>query len=299
MPRVPRGPIGPEFPLESLYGGKPASQTAAASGMGQIEKELQRRFDVTAEQEETVKLFDPIAEGVAQVVGPDRITETLSRLSKLDSRQGGLTLDPPALEKVETRISTGSISATVAPPYNYQWTWNAQTGGPSLGVNANRNSGHMDFNIWNNSRSASGSAAAAVGIYFRPMVTNGILRISSNPSFNYNWWTICTLASAHSDGWLGLYVGRYTLDGGFDGAPVSQHVSLWNDDSWWGGAGPHTGSNSGYPLSAQINVDSAHWYAIWAWCGGRATGAGWGTFSGSGAGSNLSVGVPSITWTLF
>src|SRR5262245_28137063 len=113
------------------------------------------------------------------------------------------------------------------------------------------------------------------------------------------WSTYCVLASAHSDAFIGLYVGRYNVSGGFDGAPVSQIIRLWNDDSWWYGAGSHSGSNSGFPLIAQFNVDWSHFYALWVWCGGRATGEGFGTFSGSGAGSQLSVAVPSMTWELF
>src|SRR5262249_9727625 len=180
-----------------------------------------------------------------------------------------------------TRIFPGSIGATVAPPFNYQWTWNATSGGPSLSVSANRNTGQMGFSIWNASRDASGTARAAVGILFRPITENGILRLSAKPAFNYLWWTICALASAHSDAFIGLYVGRYNWSGGFDAAPVSQMISLWNDDSWWAGAGSHSGSNSGFPLIAQFNVDRSHFYALWVWCGGRATGAGWGVFFGS------------------
>jgi len=158
----------------------------------------------------------------------------------------------------------------------------------------------MTFSIWNAGNDASGSARAAVGIYFRPTTANGILRLTSNPAFNFSWWTYCVLASAHSDAFIGLYVGRYTLSGGFDGAPVNQQISLWNDDSWWAGAGSHSGSNSAFPLFAQFNVDRSHYYALWVWCGGRASGAGWGSaFWGSGAGSNLSVTVPSIFWELF
>jgi hypothetical protein len=246
-----------------------------------------------------LKGFQPLAEALSTALGAEGVQAVTRRFSTLDERLGKQELTHPKVDDVEERIFAGSIGATVVPPYNYQWTWNAQVGGASVGVNANRNAGTLGFNLWNAGRDASASAAAAVGFFFRPMLKNGLLRIWANPAFNYLWWTYCVFASAHSDGWLGFYVGRYTLAGGFDGAPVFQQHMLWDDDSWWSGAGSHSGSNSGYPLFAQFSVDSAHWYAIWVWCGGRATGAGWGTFSGSGAGSNLAVTVPSMGWELF
>jgi hypothetical protein len=281
---------------------RPAPQRVAQAGMSALEEELQGRFDRTrADEKERVKAFDPMAKAfVASLGGEERVRPTLERLARTEDRRRKQKLAPPDVAGPAERIFTGSIGATVVPTYNYQWTWSAQDGGASVGVNANRNNGAIGFDLWNAGQSASASAATAVGFFFRPMVTNGILRISSNPAFNYSWWTSCWLASAHSDGWLGFYVGRYTLAGGFDGAPVFQQSMLWNDDSWFSGAGFHSGSNSGYPLFAQCNVDSAHWYAIWVWCGGRATGAGWGSpFSGSGAGSSLAATVPSITWELF
>jgi hypothetical protein len=172
---------------------------------------------------------------------------------------------PPQAQEVTQRIFTGSIGATVTAPYDYPWTWSTSTGSPQLSVSADKTTGRMSFDIWNNSNDASGSAAAALGIFFKPMTASGILRLSSNPAFSYYWWTICSFASAHSDAFIGLYVGRYTLGNSFDGALVNQEIVLWSDDSWWSGAGSHQGENSGYPLFAQFNVDSSNWYALW--CG--------------------------------
>ncbi len=292
-----------DFPLESLYGGKAAPEALVRRGLADLEKELDRQFQTERAVElETAKHLKKVHGPLLNVVAKDgRAAEGIRGLRGLDNRlaKENRRLAPPKVAPEAQRVFTGSIGATVVPAYNYQWTWNATSGGPALSVSANRNTGQMGFNIWNNSRNASGSARAAVGIYFRPPTETGILKLWSNPAFTYSWWTICAFASAHSDAFIGLYVGRYNLSGGFDGAPVNQQISLWNDDSWWSGAGSHSGSNSGYPLFAQFNVDRSHYYAMWVWCGGRATGAGWSTFSGSGAGSNLSVTVPSFTWELF
>jgi len=55
-------------------------------------------------------------------------------------------------------------------------------------------------------------------------------------------------------------------------------------------------TNGGFGLYAPpIQVDQDHQYAIWVWVGGDVSAAGWGTFSGIGAGDDLIVAVPSIT----
>lgn len=270
--------------------------------MKDLEREITSQFETDRKIElEAAGHFNGIRETLLRGYEDNRkIVESVSGLRQLDARLAKEKLEFPKSITEEQRVFTGSIGATVVPPFNYQWTWNATSGGPALAVNANRNTGRMDFNIWNNSRDASGSARAALGIYFRPATANGILRLTANPAFNYRWWTFCAFASAHSDAFIGLYVARYTLAGGFDGTVVSQQIRLWNDDSWWSGAGSNTGSNSGFPLFAQFNVDRSHYYAMWVWCGGRATAVGWGSpFWGSGAASVLNVTVPAIQWELF
>jgi hypothetical protein len=87
----------------------------------------------------------------------------------------------------------------------------------------------------------------------------GILQVWSNPALNDDWGDWCVFDGAGSDGWVGLYIGEYVVDGGgFVGAPVDQQVRLWSDSSWWSGVGSQEGSNSGYPLFAQLNVDNDH-----------------------------------------
>jgi hypothetical protein len=199
------------------------------------------------------------------------------------------------------RIFSGSIGATVTPPYDYQWTWSAVSGNPDENSEtADHNSGDMSINIWadfNNSSAVSGRAA--VGIYFYPPADNGTLQIWSSPSFNYDWGDWCAFDSASADGWIGFYVGSYDLTGAPTGAVVDQQVTLWSDSSWWSGVGEQSGSNSGWGLNpSPIQVDQDHQYIIWIWCGGDVSAAGWGTFSGSGAGDDLNLAVPSITWEL-
>ena len=296
-----------EYRLESLYGQEPPPEEMVLGGMAHLESELTRRFERRLEQQRQTsvhqeKVRRPLIEVVRQ--DPEAAEGVRGRREqaaswKREHAQQLLEVPLPQAPEVTQRIFTGSIGATVTAPYDYPWTWSTTTGSPGVSVSADKTNGRMGLDIWTNSDDeSSASAAVALGIFFKPMTANGILRLSSNPSFNYSWGTWAVFDSARSDAFIGLYVGSYTLGGGFDGAPVDQESVLWSDDSWWDSGG-HQGTNSGYPLFAQFNVDNSHWYALWVWCGGSASGAGWGTFSGSAAESGLTVALRSITWELF
>jgi hypothetical protein len=185
----------------------------------------------------------------------------------------------------------------VAAPFNYQWTWNATSGNPTVSVSADSNSGTMYFlTNTDNHNSSSASAAAAVGIFFSPPIEQGNLRISSNPSFSSSWWLFSFFNSSHSDGWIGWYVGRYDLAGNFAGTAVDLQFSLWSEDIVIGD--PSDGGAGSMPLQATFSIDNGHFYIIWVWCGGTASGAGTDNFFGSFAHSEMYVTVPSITWEL-
>jgi hypothetical protein len=288
-----------EVTVESLFCNEVAPEKMVLQGMKDLEAALKSNFQESQsfrQRQET--LFRGVHKQLLDRPGAAN-ERMIQELQQMEAEFLKRKPEKPIMDKMQERIFSGSIGATRVPPFNYQWTWSNQSNSPSLSVNANAASGQMNFYVANAGRNASGTAMAALGIYFRPVVRNGILRLWAHPAFSYYWWTICAFASAHSDAFIGLYVGRYNLSGGFDGAPVNQQISLWNDSSWWSGVGSRSGSNSAYPLFAQFNVDSSHWYALWVWIGGNASGAGWGTFSGSGAGSSLNVALPSISWELF
>ena len=187
------------------------------------------------------------------------------------------------------------VDITVAPPFNFQWTWNAETGDGTVNVGATASNGNISVHVDSGQdSSAAADGKVAVGTYFHPTVANQRLDILSTPSFNYEWVAVGTFASSHSAAFIGLYVGEYTLQGEFVQAVVDQTISLW--DSTGGG---DQGSSSGYPLSASILVDSNHFYEIWVWAGSDAEGDGWTNdifFTwGSYAASYLNIHVPSIS----
>jgi hypothetical protein len=292
----------PTVSVESLFGGQIAPEKSVLAGMSAIENRLRAElFDKLESLDATVAPRNAVHGALLEVIGRDQMATTVQEVQGRLASVRDKELQYPEAPEVPSRIFLGSIGATVGVPFAYQWTSSAGTGSPSLSASADRTTGRMSFALADNlNNSSNGSGAAALGVYFKPMVPNGILRLSASPAFTNSWGTFCAFCSAHSDGWIGLYIGRYNLSGGFDGDAAKQQITLWSDDSWWSGTGPQSGSNSAFPLFAQINVDSSHYYALWVWCGGSVSGCGFGSpFSGSGATARMSVTLPSITWELF
>lgn len=288
--------------VESLFLNQVAPERIVLAGMKGLENELTNTFRTEQENRSQAERHNGVLQKsfLASLSKDAKNKQAINALKQLHTKRSRIKLAAPKPVKERERIFTGLTAATVVPPFNYQWTWHSGSGFPdNLDVVANRNTGTMNFFLNTNpTYSSSDSHRTALGIFFKPLTENGVLRVSAAPAINFNWWDTCAFASAHTDAFMGLYVGRYNLNGEFDGSAVNQQISIWNDSSWWSG-GSGSGSNSGFPLSAQFNVDGNHWYALWIWCGGNVSSDGWHTFSGSGAGAALSVAIPSVTWELF
>lgn len=291
-----------EFHIANFYGMRVPAR--AGTGMTELEKRLLQEFkDRSAREADHAKQGDLLRRGVlGQAEGNQDVAAAVKAYRQAQGQHARRKLAIPRTRPAKQRIFTSSIGATVVPPYNWPWTWTAGNGTPAaLSATASQASGAIGLSAWTSFNNGSNAAArGAVGIFFRPPTSEGFLRLWSNPAINFDWGTWCVFDGAHSDGFIGFYVGEYDLSGGFVGAPIDQTIQLWSDDSWWAGVGFQTGSNSGFPLFAQLVVDSNHFYEIWVWCGVYVSAAGWGSpFWGSGAGADLSVAVPSITWELF
>jgi hypothetical protein len=294
----------PTMPVSALYGMPPSSEEDARRGLAH----LQHRFEAQAAAGAAKAKRAHAHGGALRELLPE-VGKGSAELSALLRAQLHENKDAarrktvvPQARKARAGLFPRAIGATLTPPYNWSWTWEAGNGGPEINTaSADSANGTWSVSNWTSfDNSSNASSRAAVGIFFRPPTENGILQVWSSPALNYDWGDWCVFDGAGSDGWLGLYVGEYAVDGGgFVSAPVDQQINLWSDNSWWSGVGSQQGSNSGYPLSAQLQVDSDHFYEIWVWGGTDVYGAGWGTFSGSGAGGDLSARIPSITWELY
>jgi len=294
-----------QFPLEQFLGGKIASQTQAVAGMKSAEEEQARQLDAAKDTQAALsEAVAPLGKSLAEQLGAG-LEETTARLHQLAQDSAPQELAVPDLPDEEQRIFPGSIGLVRVRPYDYQWTWSNQSAGAKVSVGADKGTGQLSFALDTYPNQARAACMNGLGVFYRP-IYNGYLHAGAIPPFNYSWSTSCAFSACHSDGWLGLYVGRYNLAGAFDRAVVSYQLLQWKSDEWfWRAGGPVQGSNPGYPLTAYFPVDTAHWYAIWVWSGGSvwATGdwtggAGFGGGTGSTARSNLNLGVPLISMAL-
>jgi hypothetical protein len=296
--------VEPGIAVRDLFGGRSIPAETALKSMKTLEKRLDAEFTArTKSRSQLAEQMSKYRAPLLEVVGRDRgAAEAVGGVRRLQKSARERKLRDPHRAKPRAGVYAGSIGATVVPPYDYQWTWNAVDGNPGENSeSADRGSGDMALHIWtddgNNSSSISGRTA--VGTYFYPPARNGSLQVWSSPSYTDDWGTYCVLDSASADAWMGLYIESYDLAGAPTGPVVDQQPRLWSDSSWWSGTGSEEGSNSGFGLYAPpIQVDQDHQYIIWIWMGGDVSAQGWGTFSGSGAGDDLSAHVPAITWEL-
>jgi hypothetical protein len=293
------------IPVATLYGMAPPAQEQAHRGLTQLQHRFERQAAAAAAKATSGQAHTQALRGLLNVAesGSAELSALLQARRQEHEQAARRRTPVPDTRTTRTRLFTGSIGATLAPPYNWSWTWEAGNGGPAANTaSADSDNGTWSVSDWTSfSDSSNASARAAVGVFFRPPTENGILQVWSGPALNYDWGDWCVLDGAGSDGWLGLYIGEYAVEGGgFVSAPVDQQISLWSDNSWWAGVGEQEGSSSGYPLFAELEVDNDHFYEIWVWGGTDVYAAGWGNpFWGSGAGGDLSATVPSITWELY
>jgi len=289
------------MPEESAYE-RLIGKAPERSHMGHVEEEFQRQFtgqETRRARREGVagRLCQSFVESARDVSEAD-----FRALKELASSNANTRLDSPAVAPFKPKmLYTGSIAATRTPPYDWPWTWSATNGDANgSSVRSNNNTGKMSAFENNGDGGGAASGAVAVGIYFRPPFQGlGFLNVSASPVFNYLWWTYNAFDSSHSDGWLGMYVGAYALDGTFIGARVNTQNFLWNESHSFLDSPDGQGSTSGYGLNNSLFVNSDEFYEIWVWCGGSASGDGDHTFYGSYGGSSLNVAVPWIHWEYF
>ena len=237
-------------------------------------------------------LYSPFLEPLKQNKSHQDLVKQMARQNVARTRE---KLKPPVSAPAESRVFVHSIGLTKTAPYDWPWTWSATNGSPDApSVNADQNAGNLSFLVDSGDGGGSAAAATAVGFYFRPAIENvGIMQVTSNPSLQWSWWTYNVFDSSHSDGWIGIYVGSYDLNG-TQYTHVDQRVTLWSEDHSFLASPDGSGSNSGLPLLEGQFINSDSFFEVWVWCGGSVSGAGQGFLNGSWAGSAISAHVPFI-----
>lgn len=278
--------------IHALNGGRGVNRGAARRGMVPLQRELARlAANYSERQRDVARRLNLIH---APLFDEKQADKVLRAFRSRYARSRRPRLMAPRVPKESPYIYLGSLGAIVAPPFNFSWTW--RKAGITAGVYADAAKGECGFDCDSAGNDYDGSAAAAVGIYFRPVIDRGILGIWSFPSFASFWYDYAYFSAAASRAFIGLYVGRYDMAWKFTGAVVDQRYTLWDDSSHVSDSGWHNDSSRGYSMTASCLVDRSSQYIIWVWCWGHAFADR--ILGGAGAEAMLRVTVPAIAWQL-
>ncbi len=287
---------------ETSSGASGSSLDFALQGMKRIEHDAEREFQehqkvLTATQAPFTKTFAPL---IDQLRNDPRAAESRDDLRKLFSTFRERELKPPIIPRLHV-LSSHAAGAQIAPQFN--WTWDNLSGTGSATVQSNASNKSMSSDTGAGAGSGAAEARAGLGIFFSPadvsQAPNGVLNISGTPAFSFFWVDAAQFSWAATSAWIGLLVRKFDLNGNDAGTPVDQRLSLWNDSISFAGSNSNQGSTTGFPLSAQISVDTDHQYNIWVWCSTQCSSGDASFISTGDALGQLNVTVPSISIALF
>lgn len=180
--------------------------------------------------------------------------------------------------------------ARVTPPFDYEGTL------PGAPGETDGSKGEMSFTLESLGNDYDETACCSIGIHLTPPV-DGQLTVLSNPYLHYHWSDHAYFAAAHSDAFIGFWIGEYDSNGVFMSALFDQRLKLWDDNSHVSDSGDHEEDIPHFPIFGFCPVSGGHQYVIAVSIGGSAS-AHQNFFAGAGAISALIAVVPSITWEL-
>jgi len=202
---------------------------------------------------------------------------------------------------LKSQVRVGSILTIVVPPYDADWGDSSGYDGTTFGSwVAYKGSNPPRFNATNNIGDG-GSAWASAGVckFFSPAGRDSTyVRVGLWAPYEYDWRDDSNLFTAHTRGFIGIYVTSWDSSGGDFRVEVDRREPLWNDGTSW--YEDHADSGSGnYPSDTYFMAWSSRVYAVWAW-GGTSADAHSGSLAYSYAWGTLSVSVPFMVfeqWT--
>lgn len=291
--------------LFRAFQGERPPMSRVKAGRAALERRLEADFRAhLALRKERLKvdavLHAPLQKMLSESHDTAKLHKTMRQMARSHKRQ---SLKMPVRTKVQKSARTGSLHVVIPPPY-WAWQWEQTDGGAFATIGVDGNAGTM--NLWaqgtNSDYTAGGDvwARAAVGTWFQPPEV-GLLTISASPSLIFDWWADSLFSGGHTDGWLGLYVSQYELNGTATGTVnVDQQIYLWNDNCYFG-QDTNNGSNTGFALnSGFFAVSPDFFYELWVWCGLDDDAYGWnGGPWGSDAQGSLNITTPAFTLDLF
>ena len=277
--------------IHPFSSGPRLSKSLAAEGMRTQSDDVKTRSALAWERQlEAASQFNKSLVALLSRIGAHLdIRELINELSPPHRRRPVTKLPRPYVPPggVDQVFLTG---ARVTPPFDYAGTL---PGGPPQFVDASN--GEMNFTMESLGQDYHETACCSIGIHLTPPV-DGRLTVFSDPSLHEHWSDYAYVAAAHSDAFIGFWIGEYDANGVFQRALVDQRSKLWDDNSHLSDSGDHEEDVPGYPLFAFCSVSAWHQYVISVSIGGSASADR--TIGGAGAISALYAVIPSITWEL-
>jgi hypothetical protein len=178
---------------------------------------------------------------------------------------------PPGLPTVAPQVRGGSVLTIAAPPYSVGWT----NGTGSTSDSTTSGGGFGENNIGSFGAETivfSGGSAwggGGVGVQIQPLAENEVMRFSAFVQYSYNWQDSSSWGdTAHSDGYLGVFITSSQLDGSGERTDVDQRSHLWSDGTGWWETHSDAGEGLLWPNSQVevfLPVTSSRVYLFWIW----------------------------------
>jgi len=257
--------------LVAFHGGKPLSEKVVLEGVTDLEYSLTKRFnDRVTHQTEAADDLKKMQAPIYDLIANNKlVAEGLQGFQKMNARLGERRITPPPspASKIAPRIMPGSILSVLSTPYDYQWTSGAQRRSGFAGENAQKTEGTALVYATGNS-DGSASASAGIGKYFRPISENAFVRFTPLVKYNYFWYDRSTYLTAHNDGYVGVFIQSFDLNGGDRRTEVDIRPPLWSDGTSW--FQDHRDEQDGtiWPPSETVYfpATSNRQYIVWVWC---------------------------------
>jgi hypothetical protein len=138
--------------IRDLYGGRFLSRAAARRSLIRLEDRLRADFKERRRlRVQRAELMRKCSTPLRDLMSTNRsVAEAVREMRRLSVAASRRKMQHPRTAKIGTGIFPGGVgfSATVGPPYDCDWTWNAVDGKGRVDVDtANKNSGKMAFDI--------------------------------------------------------------------------------------------------------------------------------------------------------
>lgn len=201
-------------------------------------------------------------------------------LRKLLPRNATRKISYPSGPVVHPRISAGTISSFLAPPYLAIWTA-TDAAAPDSSAAADSNNGTFSSGATGDGSSHAGFAGVAAA--YSPISNSPMGHFRPYIRYNYNYFDFSVLATAHSDGYIHAAVYDFNSSGNISvWPPAEQTVTVWQDGTaWYDG---HDDS-ADYVWAGAIDVAfpliPGHQYVLWVWSEVDADDAGTSLFASS------------------